>query len=46
MKFNKRGETGSEFTTKHIIYWILIAVIVVVIFIIIKGIINKLLVLY
>jgi len=44
MKLNKRGDV--DFSTKHLIYWILIAAAVVVIWFIVKGIINKLLTLY
>jgi len=45
MRLNKRGE-ASHFITKHMIYIILIAAAIVVMWLIIKGIINKLLTLY
>lgn len=45
MKLNKRGYT-YHFITKHLIYIILIGASVVVIWFIVKGIINKLLTLY
>ena len=44
MKLNKRGDV--EFSTKHLIYWILIGAAVIVILFIVNGIIKKLLTLY
>ncbi len=44
MNLNKRGE--SEFITKHLIYLILIGAGIIIIWLIVKGIINKLLTLY
>ena len=45
MKLNKRGEE-SEFITKHLIYLILIGAGIIAIWLIINGIINKILTLY
>ncbi len=44
MNFNKKGT--EEFLSKNVIYWILIAAFAIIMFFLIKGIINKLLVLY
>ena len=43
--FNNR-KAEDDNTSKHIIYWILIAVCVVIMWFIVNGLIHKLLVLY
>ena len=43
---NKRGEGGEHQITKHIIYWALIIVCAIIMWVIVNGIIHKLLVLY
>ena len=44
MEWNKRGDT--KFVSKRLVYWVLIAACVIIIWFIVKGIINKLLTLY
>ena len=44
MKWNKRG--AAEFVTRNLVYYILIAACIVIMWFIVKGIINKLLTLY
>lgn len=44
MKLNKRGD--SEFLTKRMVYWLLIAAAAVIIWFIVNGIITKLVTLY
>jgi len=44
MDLDKKGDV--EFSTKHLIYWILIGAAVILIWFIVNGIINKLLTLY
>jgi len=46
MKWNKRGEEGEGFSTRHLIYWVLIGAAVIVILVIVNRIINILLTLY